>query len=288
MHNPLAGTGEPSADELLSLLRAVGYEPVYQSTRAKHFADALQDPGDLVVVAGGDGTVRKVAARIAGRGIPMAILPVGTANNVATGFGITGSMQCLAAGWAAARSRRLRIGVVSGAAGEMEFVESAGVGFFADAMAMVDRDSEDRASPEGGELDRVRAHLRQELPRYPAKQWGAQLDGEPLPERLIALVTLNCGYVGPGLPLLPTADPGDELLRVAVIDPAHQPALSGLLEGESRALPPDVIRTGRVLTLCPPETVRVDGKFVSPLEEFGSTDRIEVRMSERWVDVLTG
>ena len=56
------------------------------STMAKR---AIEEPVDLVVVAGGDGTVRVVCAELAGSGIPVAVLPAGTGNLLARNLGIS-------------------------------------------------------------------------------------------------------------------------------------------------------------------------------------------------------
>src|SRR5580692_8059187 len=49
---------------------------------------ALEKRPDLVVVAGGDGTVRLVASELVGRDIPLAIIPLGTFNNLALSLGL--------------------------------------------------------------------------------------------------------------------------------------------------------------------------------------------------------
>lgn len=49
---------------------------------------ALLNRPDLMVVAGGDGTVRVVASELVGRDIPLAIIPVGTFNNLALSLGL--------------------------------------------------------------------------------------------------------------------------------------------------------------------------------------------------------
>ena len=59
-HNPSAGDARLTADQLQSILREAGYQVRYQSTE-KDWRSALDDVGELAVVAGGDGTVAKVA-----------------------------------------------------------------------------------------------------------------------------------------------------------------------------------------------------------------------------------
>ena len=55
----------------------------YQSTKDQSYKSALRERWDLIVVAGGDGTVAKVARRLRYRKAPIIVLPVGTANNIA-------------------------------------------------------------------------------------------------------------------------------------------------------------------------------------------------------------
>lgn len=59
---------------------------------------ALADGADLVIAGGGDGTVRAVAGELAGSGVPLAVLPLGTANIFARNLGLRPSRLALAAG----------------------------------------------------------------------------------------------------------------------------------------------------------------------------------------------
>jgi len=52
---------------LVELLCAAGHKVNYQSSKEKKWKKALKNPGDIVAVAGGDGTVGKVARRLIGR-----------------------------------------------------------------------------------------------------------------------------------------------------------------------------------------------------------------------------
>jgi diacylglycerol kinase (ATP) len=289
MHNPRAGSGEPSADALLAMIRAAGYDVAYQSTKADDYAAALQDPGDLVVAAGGDGTVRKIACRIASRGIPMAILPLGTANNIAESFGLSGSIPELIDGWGDAARRHLRIGVVAGAHEEKEFVESVGMGYFTETMWAFQESPESEADDDPQlEMERVKERLIGGIGEYSARDWTGTLDGEQISGRFLAVLAMNVGSFGPQLSLVPDADPGDELLRVVTLTEEDRRVVSRLVGDRRFELPASHLRVGRSLRLAPPDLMRVDGKFFDPRDAFGSDGEIEVCLTERFVEVLVG
>jgi diacylglycerol kinase family enzyme len=88
LHNPSAGSGDISAEDLLAALAAGGTAARYCSIKALHSSDALGDSSDFVVVAGGDGTVVKAVDYVRNRKLPIAIVPLGSANNIARSLGI--------------------------------------------------------------------------------------------------------------------------------------------------------------------------------------------------------
>ena len=94
LHNPTAGASHPNADELMRQLKAAGFRPKYQSSK-DGYRQTLRKRWDLVIVAGGDGTVARVARRLRNREIPLAILPIGTANNIARALGLNGDIDSL-------------------------------------------------------------------------------------------------------------------------------------------------------------------------------------------------
>src|SRR5262245_41140986 len=80
IHNPKAGDRNHSKKQLMSRLRKYGLQAFYQSIKECGWKQAFKKPVDVVIAAGGDGTVHKTAWEIMDSGIPLAILPLGTAN----------------------------------------------------------------------------------------------------------------------------------------------------------------------------------------------------------------
>jgi diacylglycerol kinase (ATP) len=95
LDNPNAGDEEHGRDRLLEALAQAGHEGTYQSVKEDGWTKALDRPADLVVAAGGDGTIDKVFRALAGRPVPVAVLPLGSANNVAGTLGVRPEVSTL-------------------------------------------------------------------------------------------------------------------------------------------------------------------------------------------------
>jgi diacylglycerol kinase (ATP) len=86
---------------------------------------ALDKQPDLIVVAGGDGTVRPIASELVGTNIPMAIIPVGTFNNLALSLGLASDPVAACAVVENGALTRIDVGVADE---NNLFFEAAGVG----------------------------------------------------------------------------------------------------------------------------------------------------------------
>ena len=230
VHNPEAGCGDHLGSELLALLRDAGHEPAYASTEAASLTQALRAAPDVVLAAGGDGTVGAVARLMAATtpDIPMAILPVGTANNLARALGVSGTADEIIAGLELGATRRLDIATVRAPWGTARFVESAGVGAFGAMLRDAERENAEQppASPApNGRGARLRRVLQRARPRH----WRIDADGDDLSGTYLLALALNIAYVGPGLALAPDADAGDGQLDLLLVDEHHRDALGSYL-----------------------------------------------------------
>lgn len=298
MHNPKAGNGHPhNAGDLVRAFREAGHEVSYQSTKEKGAKWALLEPADLVVAAGGDGTVRKTALAAIGRGVPMAILPLGTANNIARTFGLSGSLQDLVKGLAMGRRKRLDVGLATGPWGKTPFIESAGAGLLARVISHLSADKESSAT---SPVERSRRSFRQLLESYRVQDWKATLDGRDISGRYLLAEAMITRSAGPNLYLAPAGRPGDGLIDFVFLEEQKRQAFATHWDAHDGAHPdhpPVRVEPGKHLTISwtNPEPVHVDdhtwpGEKAQKKVGSGHRPRAEVtldiRVTDHPVDVL--
>ncbi|MDP9198589.1 MAG: hypothetical protein M3O07_05160 [Pseudomonadota bacterium] len=233
IHNPGAGDGQ-DVKALVRLISDAGHDLRYRSSK-KGWEQLLDERSDLVVAAGGDGTVGKVAMAAADRGLPFAAVPIGTANNIAKTIGVFGDAADLIETWSTSpRSEQpFDLGEVVAPWGSKRFVEGVGGGLVADLIAREEEVAAD-ATLLGRETDRA-LHLLAELVRKtPVRLWQIRADGKDFSGSYFAVEVLNICFVGPNLPLAPGAFPGDGLLDVVMIGETDREPLLEYLENRLR------------------------------------------------------
>ncbi len=219
LYNPEAGSQTVTRRRLAGLLERAGYDATYVSAKGKRWKDALEDPGDLVIVAGGDGTTAKVAKRLAGYGVPLAILPAGTSNNVARSLGLDAPLDELIARWSDAVPTPVDLGLASGPWGEELFIEAWGLGVFPrmleSAAAFEKMSAAERAAlgPTDHGIDLMIDLVRSS----PARRWRVSLDGRDRSGDYVMLEAMNIRYIGAAMDLAPAADATDGALDVIAV-----------------------------------------------------------------------
>lgn len=220
MHNPGAGRqGQDDAARLQEFLADHGYDVRYQSTKDDGWKQALKKDADLVVIAAGDGTVARVTRRMVGRGVPVALLPSGTANNIARTLGlIEKPFEDLVRGWQQGRRVRLDVGVAAGPWGERYFVEGLGFGIFAELLAhSKGRASNKKLKKRKDAVEGALRRLRDVAERCTPIEVVARLDGKDISGSYLMLEAVNLRYVGPNLHLAHDSQPGDGQFDVVLV-----------------------------------------------------------------------
>jgi diacylglycerol kinase (ATP) len=252
LHNPTAGDAQHSSERLGAVIAAAGHDVAYRLLGDDDWDSALG--GDLVVVAGGDGAVRKVFRKLSGASIVATVLPIGTANNIARTLGFTTDDPArLVRGWASGTVRPFDVGEAESPWGGVRFVESLGGGIFAEMLVRAERGESAAADDK---IDRGLRLLSDVVGEAPASAWSLELDGADLSGDYLAVEAMNVREAGPNVLLAPAADPGDGLLDVVLIGPEHRAALAAYVEERLRGRSPEPprfeVQRGRRLVLRAP------------------------------------
>ncbi|GAB3652618.1 diacylglycerol/lipid kinase family protein [Glycomyces tarimensis] len=221
--NP-AKTSREELEEALPA-RAADVELTWHETSAEDqgfgaAGEALATGADVVVAAGGDGTVRVVAERLAQdhATAELAIVPIGTGNLFARNLDVPlgdfaaalerafdGESRAVDLGWVEAE--------VNGSPMRQAFAVTAGFGIDAHMVVETDEDLKSKV----GWLAYVES-LGRALDATEAVEFELTVDGA-VPERTAAhtLMIGNCGTLQGGIALLPGADPSDGELDLLLL-----------------------------------------------------------------------
>ena len=253
-------------------------------------ASALADGADVIVAAGGDGTVRAVAEHLAHEeaDAELGIVPLGTGNLLARNLGVplddlpaafgrvlAGTARPVDVGWAEVD--------LDGGTERHAFAVLAGFGIDAHMIAETDDDLKDKA----GWLAYVESLGRAFTASEVIDLRLAVDDGEPADARAHTVLVGNCGTLQAGVTLLPDADPSDGELDLLVLsaDGAVQwldtirnlvwdNGIRRLLTGTNGTESSDSAAHGRVrrlrVELGEPRVFEIDG------EDLGETQRVTI------------
>ncbi len=178
---------------------------------------AVESEVDLVIAAGGDGTVRVVADGLAGTGIPMGLVPAGTGNLLARNLDVP--LDETAAIDAAFSGHTRDFDLIKLTVDDKDpehFAVAAGIGV--DAMIMDETDPALKAKvgtaayfiAAGKALGRLPVHMTIQLD-----------DRRPIHRHAMLCVVGNVGVLPGNITLIPGARPDDGMLDVYVASPQH-------------------------------------------------------------------
>ena len=216
IHNPKAGDRNHSKKRLMASLIRSGHQAFYHSIKERGWKKAFKKPVDLIIAAGGDGTVHKTAWQIVDSGIPLAILPLGTANNLARSLGFVGTVDEILQSLHCGKSQPFDIGVVRNGSQSDFFLEAVGGGLFADYFPAAKANEKEGTSPEE-ELKAQLSLLRELALDYRARPWEMSIDGKDISDRYILWGAMNIRSAGPALHLAPKAKTNDGRLDFVAV-----------------------------------------------------------------------
>jgi diacylglycerol kinase (ATP) len=187
-------------EAVLAELRRLGCEPTVRPTGARGDAEQLAasaDPNrhDVVVAAGGDGTINEVVNGLRDSRLPLAVVPLGTANVLAAEIGMGTDVQSVARTIALGRPRPISVGVANG----RRFLLMAGTGFDAHVVQQVDLALKGRIGKAAYALQILR-----QLGRFTFPEYAVTIDGTTW--KAASVLVANAHYYGGRFVCAPNAD----------------------------------------------------------------------------------
>lgn len=180
---------------------------------------AIDEGVDLVLGAGGDGTVRVVTSELAGTRIPFGLVPAGTGNLLAKNLAIPlDETEALVVALDGRTSTidLVKITVTDGDGQRTvdHFAVMAGIGIDAAILGHTDAQLK-KAVGSAAYFVSAAQHVN----HPPMKARITVDDGTPFRRTALVMVVGNVGYLQAGIPLIPDARPDDGLLDLLVASP---------------------------------------------------------------------
>ena len=208
------GTPEEHKDSIEAALRAAGLEPeTWYTTPEEHgyalAQKAAQEGADLVIAAGGDGTLHAVASGLIGTESTLGIIATGTMNNVARSLDIPEDIEGACEIIARGETCPIDVGKIN----DRVFLEVAGIGL----EAAIFPAAEEFKSP--GWISTLSGTLKglTTLLTFQPTRFRASFDGSKLrPFKAIQVSICNTPYYGAHLRFAPNAVMNDGLLDVLI------------------------------------------------------------------------
>ena len=262
--NGNARHGAKLADRVEEVLdaRGIGILPVRlkKGDDASAVIDMHAGDVDRVIVGGGDGTLNAAARGLIASGLPLGILPLGTANDLARTLGIPTDVEAAIDVIAAGRMRTIDVGEVNGS----PFFNVASVGFSAELAKNLTKDAKRRWGVAGYAVTAAKL-------LWKSKPFGATLAYGTKEEHVHTLQVAvgNGHYYGGGMKVAADARPDDGMLDIYSLEVMHWlelPAMLPMLRTGTHAAWPTVrgLRVGEFeLRTRKPMPVNADGEIVT-------------------------
>lgn len=145
--NPVSGSADPDQElerikELLSTQFELDVQFTTEDVSADQLAQEAINKGDfeIVIAAGGDGTLSEAAKALGETTIPLGVIPRGTANAFASALGIPDTLDEACETILSGKTRRIDIGKCNGRLMTL----LAGIGFEAETIEHASRDAKQR------------------------------------------------------------------------------------------------------------------------------------------------
>ncbi|WPR73671.1 diacylglycerol/lipid kinase family protein [Algoriphagus sp. NG3] len=242
LYNPNAGNEEFPLSKITSSLEDQGASVIAQNCKEDSYEQVLDLNYDLILIAGGDGTVEKMLLQLHDSKCPIAILPFGNANNIAGSLDLTDYYKKIVGQYEKGDFTHLSIGEYKTKEKTGWFMEGIGWGIFTALLLQMERNKNMKGNGEKKVDFGVKNLIKIEGELQP-NFYKIQLDKEDYSGDYIWIEIMNTKRLGPQLELAPTADHDDDYLDVMLIKEEQRPELSKFLKAQKQKNKPSPFET---------------------------------------------
>jgi len=240
--------------------------------------EAAERGAEVVIAAGGDGTVNEVVNGLVGTEAALGVIPLGTVNVLARELGIPLNPRKAAQVIAEGAVRKIDVGCANGRC----FTLMAGFGFDAEVVAKVLQPLKDMIGASAYVLEGLGA-----LARYQATEMTLEMPGETYSGGAFLAIVANVSTYSYNLKITPHAAPDDGLLDICLFERPLTDKIGFMRQMAevfiNRHLYHKAVRYFRTpsvkITSSPEVMVQLDG------DSFGSTP-VEITILPRILPVL--
>ncbi|WP_051292655.1 diacylglycerol/lipid kinase family protein [Olivibacter sitiensis] len=268
LHNDAAGASTQEL-ELVKLIHKEGFKCKLFG-HSERIAHQILPQTDVLAVAAGDGTIRKLALDMLNGHLkhrrPIALLPHGTANNISRALGISGTNRQIIRSWHQQYLHPFDIGQYSIGRKYSFFLESFGFGVFPRLISIFNDRKKEVAHNVDEEIHLALQYLLDIVKYYKARMCHIQIGKQRIDEKLLLLEVMNIPSIGPRLTLSPHSDPSDGILELVYVTEAQREAFIAWIEqmiaGKSTKLEAKRILLNKASITLPPVDWHTDDRLI--------------------------
>lgn len=211
--NPNSRNGDTDCNQIVEALAPLGDVQIHQLSEGSGLGDHVDQLGSTlsrIVVAGGDGTLHYALPHVLRAGVPLGVIPMGTANDFARSMDLPTDFVAAAELIAQGSTRSVDVGVVN----DRYFLNAVGIGLGPDLTRHMDKEKKKRLG--------VLAYLESLIHvvgRCRRRYATVQIDGQRKRSSFIQITIANGRHYGGGLLVCDKAKMDDGLLHVLCVRP---------------------------------------------------------------------
>jgi diacylglycerol kinase (ATP) len=290
IHNPGAGDESHSKENILTLLNENGYQTAYLNTKEDDWKK-FPTTADIILIAGGDGTVRKVARRLLNNQLldkpnRLALLPLGTANNISTSLRLNSDIEHGIKSWNRNATKGFDVGRIFGTKSAAFFLESFGFGIFPYMMMKSEELPKDDSASLEDKLLKATKFLRQLAEQYKPVFCTIDIDDKKIEGNYLLVEVMNTPSIGPKLDISPASHPGDGHFELTLVPVEKRDELVQFLDaqiaGEKSEHCFETIRGRRITINWNGEDAHVDDQYIG----WKAKEQAVIHLKEKLLEFL--